>query len=565
MKKYVRYIVLGLAALLLAGYAAYAATRPFQTKLLSLEPKEAHVWFTESGVVSEGSDLHVYPGVSGYVRDVLVRRGDLVEAGDVLVGIDPEAYVREKNLCLAGIRGIEASIETALADERLKKEEYASAIAELEARLASIEAERQSAQSERFQISAIEERVEILRLSVARAEWDADFWAARRGEADELLRAGAISESDFAETESQHQNAKSLLAQCREELEAGEREMRNTDEKTMRVNRSADKYYDSLAAAAERQILTLRENLQKNYAESAVRFYGAQIAAESERVKALDEDIAKCQVRAPARGYVKEIPAKDMSWLPPQAAAAVLKIVDGFEIESYVSAKDVGYVRVGDEADVIFRDRGADRHFTGIVREVLDWAEPRQSALGIEEKKVRVAVAVAQAGDAAAAEWENAFAEAAKNAETAEGAEEAEAASHMAGAEIAETASDKEAAEIAENAAEAAEAAPTRQAAESAPIAPAVSLKPGFDVDVRYTVYRAPDQIMVPNSAIFQVEGADCVFVSENGRAAVRAVSAGFKASAETVIESGLSAGDVIGADANAEGLSEGIKCAPAP
>jgi multidrug resistance efflux pump len=415
-----------------------------------------------------------------------------VRKGDALLEIDPEIYVREKELRLASIRGIEANIETALAEERLKKDEYASAIAELETRLTSLDAERKNARSGRMQISSAEERVRILRISVSRAEQDAAFWEEQYGIAGALLESGAIPQLEFAEAENQYRAAESQLAQYQEELAAGESEMKNTDEKTRRVEESAEQYYDSLESATRRQILSLRENLEKNYSEYTIRYYNTQIAAETEQIRSLDADIAKCLVTAPAGGWVKELPAGDMSWLPPQTAAAVIKVVDAVKVESYVSTKDVGSIRAGDAVSVILKGRDADRSFAGRVEEVRDWAEPIPSALGIEEKKVRVTIAV-----------------------------------------------------------------PSGDAAEDPP------LKPGFGVDVRYTVYRAPDQILVPNSALFQADGADYVFVSENQRVAARAVSAGAGATTETVIASGLAAGDLVVADANTEGLAEGVRIAP--
>ncbi len=75
---------------------------------------------------------------------------------------------------------------------------------------------------------------------------------------------------------------------------------------------------------------------------------------------------------------------------------------------------------------------------------------------------------------------------------------------------------------------------------------PPPALGDGFRVEIRATVWESDDILKVPASALFQRDGAWAVFVVENGRAALRKVSIGHRASAFVEVVDGLNAGERI-------------------
>ncbi|MDR3120724.1 MAG: biotin/lipoyl-binding protein, partial [Clostridiales bacterium] len=91
MKKLVRWIIIGLIVIAAGAYGISAALAPLEVKVTVISPKEANVFFTESGAVVSGSDLQIFPGVSGDVQAVRVKVGQTVRAGDTLLEIDPQA------------------------------------------------------------------------------------------------------------------------------------------------------------------------------------------------------------------------------------------------------------------------------------------------------------------------------------------------------------------------------------------------------------------------------------------------------------------------------------------
>lgn len=86
------------------------------------------------------------------------------------------------------------------------------------------------------------------------------------------------------------------------------------------------------------------------------------------------------------------------------------------------------------------------------------------------------------------------------------------------------------------------------------------ALKPGYEVTVEFPLFSAQKQIVVPNGAVFDVDDNDYVFKIQGGKAVRTPVTVSYKSNTETVIASGVAVGDRVVADANVEGLADGVK-----
>ena len=82
----------------------------------------------------------------------------------------------------------------------------------------------------------------------------------------------------------------------------------------------------------------------------------------------------------------------------------------------------------------------------------------------------------------------------------------------------------------------------------------------GFEVDVRFIVYYAENQISVPRTAVFTQDGLNMVYLVDGGRATAVPVQLGQELRTEHVVVSGLSYGEIIIRNAHQEGLSNGIR-----
>lgn len=80
----------------------------------------------------------------------------------------------------------------------------------------------------------------------------------------------------------------------------------------------------------------------------------------------------------------------------------------------------------------------------------------------------------------------------------------------------------------------------------------------GYEVDVAFILLKESGQLVVPNSALYQVDGADTVMVIRSGKAVEVPVEKGYELTGETIINGGLSEGDQLITDLDADGLSPG-------
>ena len=85
-------------------------------------------------------------------------------------------------------------------------------------------------------------------------------------------------------------------------------------------------------------------------------------------------------------------------------------------------------------------------------------------------------------------------------------------------------------------------------------------LKSGYEVEVKFILFRDANQLIVPISAIYQVNKQDMVMVIRNGIAIEQEVTLGHELTGEQIITEGLEEGDVVITDLDTKGLKPGIR-----
>jgi len=87
-----------------------------------------------------------------------------------------------------------------------------------------------------------------------------------------------------------------------------------------------------------------------------------------------------------------------------------------------------------------------------------------------------------------------------------------------------------------------------------------LQLKPGFALDVEFSIDQQEDKLIVPKTALFPYQDSDALWVVRENTAQIQPVETGFENEQDIVIEKGLTAGDLIILDPQLEGLKEGAK-----
>ncbi|NLY43950.1 MAG: efflux RND transporter periplasmic adaptor subunit [Clostridiaceae bacterium] len=85
-------------------------------------------------------------------------------------------------------------------------------------------------------------------------------------------------------------------------------------------------------------------------------------------------------------------------------------------------------------------------------------------------------------------------------------------------------------------------------------------LRPGYALDVQFTVLKQENKLAVPKTALFPYDDGDALWVVRVGRAKVQKVIKGMETDNLVVVEEGLQSGDKVVKNPQLEGIEEGKK-----
>ncbi len=276
----------------------------------------------------EGDDSAVAAKTSGRIREIRVREGDRVEAGQVIAVLDDEQIRAREQQAMAAVRQAEARVRLA-----------------------------------QHQIAVLEESLRQSRLGVDQSRADAE---GRVNEADGKL---AAAEAQLAQAEASYAQAKwdreAMTRLFKKELVA--------EQEAQRAQRN-EEAQAAIVAAQKRQVEAARGALtaaRANLVNPAIR--SSQVVAVQGQILQAQADIAAAQAEAErARAQLEEARAnrKDLSVIAPfngtvatrtaepgevvMAGTAIITLVNLAEVylRAFVPEGQIGHVRVGQPARV---------------------------------------------------------------------------------------------------------------------------------------------------------------------------------------------------------------------
>lgn len=84
--------------------------------------------------------------------------------------------------------------------------------------------------------------------------------------------------------------------------------------------------------------------------------------------------------------------------------------------------------------------------------------------------------------------------------------------------------------------------------------------KEGYGANIRFTLYQGENKLVIPSSAVFEVDDQNYVYVIENGKATKLPVEVEYKTASQAVVKEGLSEGQKIIDHVDSEEIYEGAK-----
>jgi membrane fusion protein YbhG len=276
----------------------------------------------------EGDDSAVAAKTSGRVREITVREGDHVQAGQVIASLDDQQIRAREQQAEAAVRQAEARVEFSqhqitVLNEQLRQNEIGvdQARADAAGRVSEAEAKLAAAEAQLAQGNA----------SYKQAKWDRDAFT-------KLFKRELIAEQQAKQAESNEEAQAAIVAASRRQVEAAQGALT-----AARANLSNPAIRSAQAAAVRGQILQARADI-------------AAVTADAERARAqLDEARANrsdLQVIAPFSGTVVTRTAEPGEVITAGTPIVTLLNLAEVYLRAYVPEGEIGRVRVGQQARV---------------------------------------------------------------------------------------------------------------------------------------------------------------------------------------------------------------------
>lgn len=320
-------IILLLATMVVTGLA-WAATATIQQTSKAI-----------GEIVPRGAIHTVQHLEGGIVQEVLVRDGELIEAGQPLVRLAPTTSTAE--LEAAQARRVALSLRT----ERLRAfaERREPKFGEVPTRLAGMV--RDQYDILRQQIEAHEQRIRVLQLKLAqesselkalrseerKLDGQIDILTQERDTQRRLLEKGLVSRLVYLDAEKQLRRTVGELAEVRDRVQQAREAIREAEAKLTEAEAdSRDKALDEMGSTA------------------------AELAEVDENIVRLRDRVQRLDVLSPVRGIVQELEADAVGRVvtPGGLICKVVPVDGGLIAEAKLSPADVGQIKIGDIAKV---------------------------------------------------------------------------------------------------------------------------------------------------------------------------------------------------------------------
>jgi multidrug resistance efflux pump len=327
VRRFFPLIVLAVLALAYGGYRVYDARKPYE-------------W---SGTV-EARVITVGSRTGGRIKEILVHEGEHVEAGKVLVQLEPGDLDAQRLGAQGALDQVKAALEKVKAGARPEEIEQAKARASTAA--AALQEARAGSRNE--EVAAANARLVAAQVAVDKAQLDSD-------RSHKLVDSGAISRAEVDVTDSALRGAtaqRDAQKQVLDQLQNGVRR----EQIAQASARSQEAQASSRLVQAGSRVEDIRA------AEGAVVVAEGRLAS----IQVLIDELA---IKAPRAALVETLDLRPGDILGPNAAAATLLEDGQLYVRIYVPETRIGRIKIGEEVPVSV-DSFPGKTFTGVVEHI---------------------------------------------------------------------------------------------------------------------------------------------------------------------------------------------------
>ena len=360
---------------------------------------QAEGLLTASGFI-EGEEVIVAPEVSGRIAEMLVERGDRVQAGDVLVRLDDAVLQSRRLEAEAGLAAARANLARVLAGARA--EEIAAARAALAQAKAQRDGAAQALINARDAISnplSLDAEIDAARAQVRLAEQNVEMAEATLAETELKRNLYAEQGGDVERTwDLRLQAARAALSQAQAELEGAQKYLDalwaiRANPLTLEAQlHSAEAQY----RVAEAQVTAAQaalDELEAGPTEEQIAMAEAQVRQAEAGVRLIDAQIAQLTLTAPMDGVVTSRSGQAGETATAGTPLLTIANLDEVTLVIYIPENRIGQVEVGQEVEVRV-DSFPERVFIGHVASIAGEAEFTPRNVQTQEERVNLVFAV---------------------------------------------------------------------------------------------------------------------------------------------------------------------------
>ena len=325
-------LIAALLGLVYVGYRVYLQRKPYE-------------W---SGTV-EARTISVGSRAGGRVKEVRVREGDSVSAGQPLIVLEASDFPAQLAQAQAQLVEWQANLE------KLQKGARPEEIAEARARALTARAalDQAVAGARPEEVAASEARLAVQEVAVEKAQKDAQRMHA-------LAQTGAAAQIDIDNADMELKGAVALQGALKHQLD----ELKNGTRRTEVAQ----------AAAREMEQSASEKLVASGSRVEDLKAAKAQVDGAQGRVDQIQTMIDELTISAPLPSRVETLDLRPGDILPANATAAVLLEEKQLYVRIYVPETLLGHLRVGQTVQVSV-DSFANETFQGVVEHINDIGE----------------------------------------------------------------------------------------------------------------------------------------------------------------------------------------------
>lgn len=322
----------------------------------------------ESNLVSLSSE------VTGTVAETKAAEGDEIKKGDVISIIENTAIMSQYDQALINLQISEKNTEMLQNSIENFSLQNTDAIQQAKSAYLAVQAEY-----EKVVDGANEDEISQAEAAVDQAQINFDFMKTNLERSKTLLEQQAISQSMYDETlksynvsEAQYNAAVSKLNL----IKSGPTE--NV------MNAAKNKM---LQAKAGYELSISNGNTQLNQLQGQLEIAKIQLEQSKNILEQTKMEMDKLTIKSPVDGIVNSLLMKDGEFVSMGRLAAEIYDPENVEIKAYVSASNIGLIKVGQEAK-IFIDSHSEKSYAGKVTRINNKAEFTPKNIQTKEERV---------------------------------------------------------------------------------------------------------------------------------------------------------------------------------